>query len=100
MPHMSPGAGARRERRLHRRPPDVPDGERLQRDKFGVRALTEGMNLDVAGTPLRVSAVDPGFVKPSFRRCAFHGDRARAKAVYQGFKPLSADDVADAIAYW
>ena len=64
-----------------------------------MRALTEGMNLDVAGTPLRVSAVDPGFVETEFSEVRFHGDRARAKAVYQGFKPLSADDVADAIAY-
>src|SRR5439155_23956508 len=67
--------------------------------KFGVRALTEGMNLDVAGTPVRVSAVDPGFVETEFSEVRFHGDRQRAAAVYQGFKPLSADDVADAIAY-
>jgi NADP-dependent 3-hydroxy acid dehydrogenase YdfG len=67
--------------------------------KFGVRALTEGMNLDVAGTPIRVSAVDPGFVETEFSEVRFHGDKERATAVYQGFKPLSADDVADAIAY-
>ena len=76
-----------------------PMGNVYNATKFGVRALTEGMNLDVAGTPLRVSAVDPGFVETEFSEVRFHGDRARAKAVYQGFKPLSADDVADAIAY-
>src|SRR3989441_8173393 len=67
--------------------------------KFGVRALTEGMNLDVAGTPIRISSVDPGFVETEFSDVRFHGDRERAAAVYQGFRPLTADDVADAIAY-
>ena len=76
-----------------------PMGNVYNATKFGVRALTEGMNLDVAGTPLRVSAVDPGFVETEFSEVRFHGDRERAKAVYQGFKPLSADDVADTICY-
>jgi len=76
-----------------------PMGNVYNATKFGVRALTEGMNLDVAGTPIRVSGVDPGFVETEFSEVRFHGDRARAKAVYQGFRPLSADDVADVIAY-
>jgi serine 3-dehydrogenase len=76
-----------------------PMGNVYSATKFGVRALTEGMNLDVAGTPIRVSGVDPGFVETEFSEVRFHGDRARAKAVYQGFRPLSADDVADVIAY-
>jgi 3-hydroxy acid dehydrogenase/malonic semialdehyde reductase len=76
-----------------------PMGNVYNATKFAVRALTEGMNLDVAGTPIRVSAVDPGFVETEFSEVRFHGDKERAKAVYQGFTPLSADDVADAIAY-
>jgi serine 3-dehydrogenase len=76
-----------------------PMGNVYNATKFGVRALTEGMNLDVAGTPIRVSAVDPGFVETEFSEVRFHGDAERAKAVYQGFTPLRADDVADAIAY-
>jgi serine 3-dehydrogenase len=76
-----------------------PMGNVYNATKFGVRALTEGMNLDVAGTPVRVSAVDPGFVETEFSEVRFHGDRERAAAVYQGFKPLTAEDVADAIAY-
>ena len=76
-----------------------PMGNVYNATKFGVRALTEGMNLDVAGTPIRVSAVDPGFVETEFSEVRFHGDKDRAKAVYEGFMPLSADDVADAIAY-
>ena len=76
-----------------------PMGNVYNATKFGVRALTEGMNLDVAGTPIRVSAVDPGFVETEFSEVRFHGDTDRAKAVYKGFTPLAADDVADAIAY-
>lgn len=76
-----------------------PMGNVYNATKFGVRALTEGMNLDVAGTPIRVSAVDPGFVETEFSEVRFHGDTDRAKAVYKGFTPLAAEDVADAIAY-
>jgi 3-hydroxy acid dehydrogenase / malonic semialdehyde reductase len=76
-----------------------PMGNVYNATKFGVRALTEGMNLDVAGTPIRVSAVDPGFVETEFSEVRFHGDKERARAVYRGFKPLTADDVADAIVY-
>jgi len=76
-----------------------PMGNVYNATKFGVRALTEGMNLDVAGTPIRVSEVDPGFVETEFSEVRFHGDRERAKAVYQGFQPLTADDVADTIDY-
>lgn len=67
--------------------------------KFGVRALTEGMNLDVAGTRIRVSSVDPGHVETEFATVRFHGDAAKARAVYEGFRPLAADDVADTVGY-
>jgi 3-hydroxy acid dehydrogenase / malonic semialdehyde reductase len=76
-----------------------PMGNVYSATKFGVRALTEAMNIDVSGTPIRVSSVDPGFVETEFSEVRFHGDKARAKAVYKGFKPLTAEDVADAIAY-
>ena len=67
--------------------------------KFGVRALTEGMNLDVAGTKIRVSSVDPGHVETEFAMVRYHGDAAKAKALYEGFRPLSPDDVADTVSY-
>jgi len=76
-----------------------PMGNVYNATKFAVRALTEGMNLDMAGTPIRVSTVDPGMVETEFSEVRFHGDRERAKAVYQGLQPLTADDVADTIAY-
>ena len=76
-----------------------PMGNVYNATKFGVRALTEGINLDLAGTPLRASCVDPGYVETEFSEVRFHGDTARAKSVYQGFQPLSADDVADVVSY-
>ena len=76
-----------------------PGGNVYNATKYALRALNEGMNLDVAGTAIRVSSVDPGFVETEFSEVRFHGDKAQAKAVYRGFMPLSADDVADAISY-
>lgn len=76
-----------------------PGGNVYNATKYAVRALTEGMNLDVAGTSIRVSSVDPGFVKTEFSVVRFHGDEERAEAVYEGFQPLRAEDVADAVCY-
>lgn len=76
-----------------------PKGNVYNATKFGVKALSEGMNLDVAGTAIRVSSVDPGFVETEFSVVRFHGDEERAEAVYQGFRPLSGDDVADVVLF-
>lgn len=76
-----------------------PRGNVYGATKYAVRALTEGMNLDAAGTPVRVSAIDPGFVETEFSVVRFHGDEDKAKKVYEGFKALSGDDVADTITY-
>ena len=74
-----------------------PKGNVYNASKFAVKALTEGINLDVAGTKVRVSSVDPGFVHTEFSRVRFHGDDDRAEGVYQGFDPLTAGDVADCV---
>jgi NADP-dependent 3-hydroxy acid dehydrogenase YdfG len=76
-----------------------PRGNVYNATKFGVRALTEAMNLDVAGTAIRVSAVEPGHTETEFAEVRFAGDRERASATYRGFTPLSADDIADVVAY-
>jgi NADP-dependent 3-hydroxy acid dehydrogenase YdfG len=76
-----------------------PKGNVYNATKFGVRALSEGMNLDLAGTPLKVSSVDPGFVETEFSLVRFRGDAERAKAFYKGFRPLGPEDVADTIMY-
>jgi 3-hydroxy acid dehydrogenase / malonic semialdehyde reductase len=67
--------------------------------KHAVRALNEGMNIDLAGTPIRVSLVDPGYAETEFGLVRHRGDVARAKQTYKGFRPMTADDVAAAIAY-
>ena len=67
--------------------------------KFGVKALSEGMSVDLLGTPLRVSSVDPGHVHSEFATVRYAGDEARVDTLYKGFRPLSPDDVADAVSY-
>ncbi len=76
-----------------------PRGNVYAATKFAVRALTEGINLDVAGTPIRVSSVDPGLVETEFSVVRFHGDSDRASKVYQGLRPLTGDDIADVVAW-
>ncbi len=76
-----------------------PGGNVYNATKFAVRALTEGMSLDLLGTKVRVSCVSPGAVHTEFSEVRFHGDRERAEKVYQGYEPLTAGDVADAVLY-
>lgn len=74
-----------------------PRGNVYNATKFGVTALTKGMNLDLAGTGVKVSSVDPGLVETEFSVVRFHGDRERADRVYEGYEPLTPEDVAEAV---
>lgn len=76
-----------------------PGGNVYNATKYAVRALTEGMSIDLLGTKVRVSCVSPGAVHTEFSEVRFHGDRERAEKVYQGYEPLTAGDVADAVLY-
>lgn len=76
-----------------------PKGAVYNASKFGLRAIAEGMNMDLLGTKVRVSSVDPGLTETEFSEVRFHGDTERAAAVYADTKPLTADDVADAVLY-
>ena len=76
-----------------------PAGNVYNATKYAVAALTEGMSVDVAGTRVRISSVDPGHVGTEFAEVRFHGDKERVKKLYEGFRPLSPDDVADAVSY-
>jgi 3-hydroxy acid dehydrogenase/malonic semialdehyde reductase len=57
------------------------------------------MRLDLYEKDIRISTVDPGMVETEFSIVRFHGDKLRAKKVYAGMKPLTANDVADAVLY-
>lgn len=65
--------------------------------KFAVNALNQAMNLDLNGTNIRVSAIDPGAVETEFSIVRFHGDIEKANNVYKGFTPLKPEDIANII---
>ena len=67
--------------------------------KAAVKALSDGLRIDVANTAVRVTNLKPGLVKTNFSNTRFHGNTERAAKVYEGVKPLTADDVADVAVY-
>lgn len=76
-----------------------PGGNVYCATKHGVAAITRGLAMDLLGTGVRVSSVDPGMVETEFSSVRFRGDEARARAVYTGLQPLTAADVADAVLF-
>ena len=67
--------------------------------KHAVGAITQGLRIDLMGTRVRCSTVDPGMVETDFSLVRFHGDRERADAVYRQYPPLQAIDVAEAVVW-
>lgn len=67
--------------------------------KAAVKALSDGLRIDVANTAVRVTNLKPGLVETNFSNTRFHGDTERAAKVYEGVKPLTADDIADVAVY-
>ena len=61
--------------------------------KHAVKAISKGMTLDLNGTGVRVTNIDPGLVETEFSMVRFHGDREKADTVYKGYKPLSGYDI-------
>jgi len=76
-----------------------PGGNVYCATKFAVRALTQGMRIDLLGTRVRCSEVDPGLVETEFSEVRFRGDSERAGKTYQTFPPLKAEDVAEAVLF-
>jgi serine 3-dehydrogenase len=75
-----------------------PGGAVYCASKHAVRAITEGLRMDVHGSGVRVTSVDPGLVGGTeFSDVRFRGDHERARKVYEGYRPLAPEDVADAI---
>ena len=67
--------------------------------KAAVKALSDGLRIDVANTAVRVTNLKPGLVETNFSNIRFKGDEERAKKLYTGIKPLTGDDIADVAVY-
>ncbi len=67
--------------------------------KAAVKALTDGLRIDVADSCVRVTNIKPGLVETNFSNVRFNGDTQRAASVYEGIKPLTGDDIADVCYY-
>ena len=67
--------------------------------KAAVRTLSQGLKMDLLGTPIRVSCVDPGTVETEFSQVRFRGDTEKAEKVYQRMNPLTPDDIAEIVVF-
>lgn len=74
-----------------------PNGNVYCASKHAVNAINKGMRIDLNQYNIRVSAVHPGLVETEFSDVRFKGDSERAEKVYQGYKALQAEDIADII---
>jgi len=64
-----------------------------------VDAITKGMRIDLLGTGIKVTQIAPGAAETEFSLVRFHGNAEQAKKVYQGFQPMTPDDIAEVIFY-
>jgi len=74
-----------------------PGGSVYCATKSAVKTLSDGLRIDLVDTPLRVTNIKPGMVETHFSLTRYHGDKAKAAAVYAGVKPLSGEDIAEAV---
>ncbi len=76
-----------------------PGGAGYTAAKHAAHAVTKTLRIELLGEPVRVSEVAPGMVETEFSVVRFGGDERKAAKVYEGLEPLSAEEVADVIAY-
>jgi NADP-dependent 3-hydroxy acid dehydrogenase YdfG len=76
-----------------------PGGGGYTSVKHAARAISHTLRLELVGKPVHVTEIDPGLVETEFSIVRFDGDEERAKKVYEGMTPLTADDIADCIAW-
>ncbi|MEM9976628.1 MAG: SDR family oxidoreductase [Cyanobacteria bacterium P01_D01_bin.2] len=76
-----------------------PGGSVYCATKAAVKALSEGLKIDLLGTPVRVTNIEPGLVETEFSAVRFRGDEDRAQSVYTGMTPLTPEDIADSILF-
>jgi len=67
--------------------------------KHAVRAITKTLRLELNGEPIRVTEIDPGLAETEFALVRFKGDRKKAKAPYEGVKPLTSEDIAECVVF-
>ena len=76
-----------------------PGGSVYCATKAAVKALSDGLRIDLVDTPLRVTNIKPGLVETNFSVVRFHGDKERADNVYKGIQPLTGADIAEVVYY-
>ena len=76
-----------------------PKGNVYCASKHAVDAITKGMRMDLNGTNIKVTTIDPGLAETEFSLVRFRGNSEKAEAVYKGLEALTADDIADAVYY-
>jgi NADP-dependent 3-hydroxy acid dehydrogenase YdfG len=76
-----------------------PNGGVYCATKGAERMIAEGLRIDLNGTAVRVTSVDPGMVQTDFSKIRFRGDEARAAKTYANIDPLQPEDIADAIVW-
>ena len=67
--------------------------------KHAVDAISKGMRIDLLGTGIKVTQIAPGAAETEFSLVRFHGDEARAKAAYNGYQPMTPNDIAEQVFY-
>lgn len=76
-----------------------PNGNVYCASKHAVDAINNGMRLDLNGTGIKVTAINPGLVETEFSMVRFKGDKERSESVYKGYEPLQAIDIAETILF-
>ena len=76
-----------------------PSGNVYCASKYAVAAISQGLRMDLLGTNVRVSSVDPGLVETEFSQVRFRGDARRAAQTYANMRPLKGEDVAEVVIF-
>lgn len=76
-----------------------PGGSVYCATKAAVKALSDGLRIDLVDTPLRVTNIKPGMVETNFSVTRYRGDKEKADAFYKGIQPLCGEDIAE-VAYY
>ena len=76
-----------------------PSGNVYAATKFAVNALSKSIRMDVLDKKIKVTSIDPGLVETEFSLVRFSGDEKRAKSVYKGLTPLTANDIAETVLF-